>query len=46
MGSPLLLSLFPDAWVISDIIIDHSHINFDACGATTHHTGHEKISYP
>ena len=26
--------------------IDHSHINFDAWGVTTHHTGHEKMSYP
>jgi hypothetical protein len=38
MGSPLLLSLFPDAWVISDITI--------SCGVATHHTGHEQMSYP
>jgi hypothetical protein len=23
-----------------------SHINFDACGVTTHHTEHEQMSYP
>jgi hypothetical protein len=25
--------------------IDHSHINFDACGVTTHHTEHEQMSF-